>query len=196
MARSAAEGEAVEGEMEEQASSLHMGAGRSEQQGRFPRRSWTGRALWAHASKRTTSLLASGRPLPSVSALAALLSVLSPSATVALPAASERERERSQRHSRSLGRPSVLLVTGVRTRGPPSRPILTHASDGVRLPQVPPHMLTIAFSLPFSTFVNKHPQRLHCFYTKNSTFIHGTEGEDGVPCTGQQVRLRSSRATL
>ena len=39
----------------------------------------------------------------------------------------------------------------------------------------------------YYTFVNKHPNRLHCFYTKASTFIHGTEGEDGKPCFGQQV---------
>jgi len=38
----------------------------------------------------------------------------------------------------------------------------------------------------YYTFVNKLPHRLHCFYTKNSTFIHGTEGEDGKPCYGQQ----------
>lgn len=38
----------------------------------------------------------------------------------------------------------------------------------------------------YYTFVNKHPNRLHCFYNKNSTFIHGTEGEDGKPCYGQQ----------
>lgn len=40
----------------------------------------------------------------------------------------------------------------------------------------------------YYTFVNKQPNRLHCFYTKASTFIHGTEGEDGKPCFGQQVR--------
>lgn len=39
----------------------------------------------------------------------------------------------------------------------------------------------------YYTFVNKHPNRLHCFYNKSSTFIHGTEGEDGKPCLGQQV---------
>lgn len=39
----------------------------------------------------------------------------------------------------------------------------------------------------YYTFVNKQPNRLHCFYTKASTFIHGTEGEDGKPCFGQQV---------
>ncbi|KAG2740832.1 hypothetical protein P692DRAFT_201842413 [Suillus brevipes Sb2] len=31
-----------------------------------------------------------------------------------------------------------------------------------------------------------HPNRLHCFYTKTSTFIHGTEGEDVKACFGQQ----------
>ncbi|KAI0792399.1 hypothetical protein C8Q75DRAFT_688076, partial [Abortiporus biennis] len=38
----------------------------------------------------------------------------------------------------------------------------------------------------YYTFVNKQPSRLHCFYTKASTFIHGTEGEDGKACFGQQ----------
>jgi hypothetical protein len=39
----------------------------------------------------------------------------------------------------------------------------------------------------YYTFVNKQPDRLHQFYTKKSTFIHGTEGDDGKPCLGQQV---------
>ncbi|KAH8107545.1 hypothetical protein DFH11DRAFT_1178236 [Phellopilus nigrolimitatus] len=43
----------------------------------------------------------------------------------------------------------------------------------------------------YYTFVNKQPNRLHCFYTKNSTFTHGTEGDDGRPCFGQQVRTQS-----
>lgn len=38
----------------------------------------------------------------------------------------------------------------------------------------------------YYTFVNKQPHRLHCFYTKNSTYVHGTEGEDLKPCHGQQ----------
>ncbi|KAF9010020.1 hypothetical protein BDQ17DRAFT_1397502 [Cyathus striatus] len=38
----------------------------------------------------------------------------------------------------------------------------------------------------YYTFVNKQPNRLHCFYTKASTFIHGTEGEEVKPCFGQQ----------
>jgi len=38
-----------------------------------------------------------------------------------------------------------------------------------------------------SNFVNKQPHRLHCFYNKRSTFIHGEEGEDSSPALGQQV---------
>ncbi|KAF9553948.1 hypothetical protein CPC08DRAFT_209510 [Agrocybe pediades] len=38
----------------------------------------------------------------------------------------------------------------------------------------------------YYTFVNKEPHRLHCFYSKNSTFSHGTEGEEVKPCYGQQ----------
>ncbi|KAG9095457.1 hypothetical protein FS749_010417 [Ceratobasidium sp. UAMH 11750] len=38
----------------------------------------------------------------------------------------------------------------------------------------------------YYTFVNKQPHRLHCFYTKNSTYVHGVEGEDLKPCHGQQ----------
>ncbi|TFK49109.1 hypothetical protein OE88DRAFT_1663496 [Heliocybe sulcata] len=38
----------------------------------------------------------------------------------------------------------------------------------------------------YYTYVNQQPNRLHRFYTKASTFIHGVEGEDGKPCYGQQ----------
>lgn len=41
----------------------------------------------------------------------------------------------------------------------------------------------------YYTFVNQQPNRLHCFYTKASTFVHGTEGENVTPCYGQQVPL-------
>ena len=44
----------------------------------------------------------------------------------------------------------------------------------------------------YYTFVNKDPSKLHCFYTKKSTLIHGVEGEDCQPCYGQQVRKRIS----
>ncbi|KAH9836364.1 uncharacterized protein C8Q71DRAFT_762098 [Rhodofomes roseus] len=38
----------------------------------------------------------------------------------------------------------------------------------------------------YYTFVNKQPNRLHCFYTKNSTFVHGLEGEETKAYYGQQ----------
>lgn len=38
-----------------------------------------------------------------------------------------------------------------------------------------------------SNFVNKQPHRLHCFYNKRSTFVHGEEGEDAQVAAGQQV---------
>ncbi|CAE6441170.1 unnamed protein product [Rhizoctonia solani] len=42
------------------------------------------------------------------------------------------------------------------------------------------------FVSQYYTFVNKQPHRLHCFYTKNSTYIHGVEGEDSTSYHGQQ----------
>ncbi|KAG9032675.1 hypothetical protein FRB95_001103 [Tulasnella sp. JGI-2019a] len=51
--------------------------------------------------------------------------------------------------------------------------------------QVNPSEVGWQFVPQYYTFVNKQPHRLHCFYTKNSTFINGTEGEDGKACYGQ-----------
>ncbi|EMR08494.1 hypothetical protein PNEG_03320 [Pneumocystis murina B123] len=42
------------------------------------------------------------------------------------------------------------------------------------------------FVQEYYTFLNKEPRRLHCFYTKKSTFVHGNEGEIVKPCSGQQ----------
>ena len=69
----------------------------------------------------------------------------------------------------------VIVMTG--TSSPASVP---HSS-------VVPSEVGWQFVPQYYTFVNKEPHRLHCFYNKNSTFIHGTEGEDGKPCYGQQV---------
>ncbi|KAG8913047.1 hypothetical protein FRC00_003192 [Tulasnella sp. 408] len=52
--------------------------------------------------------------------------------------------------------------------------------------QVNPTEVGWQFVPQYYTFVNKQPNRLHCFYTKNSTFSHGTEGEDTKACFGQQ----------
>ncbi|GAA5993795.1 hypothetical protein JCM5350_007673 [Sporobolomyces pararoseus] len=42
-----------------------------------------------------------------------------------------------------------------------------------------------AFLSQYYSYLNKDPARLHCFYTKRSTLIHSTEGEDTVACYGQ-----------
>ncbi|ORX99154.1 NTF2-domain-containing protein [Basidiobolus meristosporus CBS 931.73] len=42
------------------------------------------------------------------------------------------------------------------------------------------------FVQEYYTFLNKDPSRLHCFYNKKSTMIHGIEGEQVKPYHGQQ----------
>lgn len=44
----------------------------------------------------------------------------------------------------------------------------------------------------YYTFLNHNPQRLHCFYNKRSTLIHGTEQEETKACFGQQVSVEQS----
>lgn len=41
------------------------------------------------------------------------------------------------------------------------------------------------FVQEYYTHMNKDPSRLHCFYNKKSSFIHGQEGEPANSCTGQ-----------
>lgn len=80
----------------------------------------------------------------------------------------------------------ILSVHGdgtLLTRNATLRLIMTNGST------VNPSEVGWQFVPQYYTFVNKQPNRLHCFYTKASTFIHGTEGEDGKPCYGQQVSL-------
>ena len=70
----------------------------------------------------------------------------------------------------------------------PHSPLMTNSTSSATTPVVPSEV-GWQFVPQYYTFVNKQPNRLHCFYTKASTFIHGTEGEDGKPCFGQQVCL-------
>ncbi|KAH6918047.1 hypothetical protein BKA70DRAFT_1246057 [Coprinopsis sp. MPI-PUGE-AT-0042] len=59
-------------------------------------------------------------------------------------------------------------------------------SNGTHHQNVVPSEVGWQFVPQYYTFVNKEPHRLHCFYNKTSTFIHGTEGEEIKPCYGQQ----------
>ncbi|SPO21461.1 related to Ras-GTPase-activating protein binding protein 2 [Ustilago trichophora] len=53
-------------------------------------------------------------------------------------------------------------------------------------PAVQPSEVGWLFVTQYYTFLNQNPARLHCFFTKKSTMIHGTEQEDTTPCFGQQ----------
>ncbi|KAF5310799.1 hypothetical protein D9619_008061 [Psilocybe cf. subviscida] len=68
------------------------------------------------------------------------------------------------------------------------------ATNGASHPAVVPSEVGWQFVPQYYTFVNKEPGRLHCFYNKNSTFIHGTEGEDIKPCFGQKGTTSSASA--
>ncbi|PWZ03423.1 hypothetical protein BCV70DRAFT_197635 [Testicularia cyperi] len=53
-------------------------------------------------------------------------------------------------------------------------------------PAVQPSEVGWLFVTQFYTFLNQNPGRLHCFFTKKSTMIHGTEQVDTSACFGQQ----------
>ncbi|OLL21699.1 putative G3BP-like protein [Neolecta irregularis DAH-3] len=47
-------------------------------------------------------------------------------------------------------------------------------------------MISWTFVQEYYSFLNKDPARLHRFYTKKSSFLHGHEGEMASLCVGQQ----------
>ncbi|TXT15702.1 hypothetical protein VHUM_00205 [Vanrija humicola] len=69
-------------------------------------------------------------------------------------------------------------------------PTSTDAASVVVPPQatskIEPSEVGWQFVPQYYNFVNKQPHRLHCFYNKRSTFVHGEEGEDATPALGQQ----------
>ncbi|KAK8869873.1 hypothetical protein IAR55_000441 [Kwoniella newhampshirensis] len=52
--------------------------------------------------------------------------------------------------------------------------------------KIQPNDVGWQFVPQYYNFVNKQPHRLHCFYNKRSTFIHGEEGEEAPIALGQQ----------
>ncbi|CAK9787156.1 hypothetical protein CC85DRAFT_315775 [Cutaneotrichosporon oleaginosum] len=64
------------------------------------------------------------------------------------------------------------------------------ASSSIPVPssaasQIQPSDVGWQFVPQYYNFVNKQPHRLHCFYNKRSTFLHGEEGEDTAVAFGQ-----------
>ncbi|KAK1924793.1 hypothetical protein DB88DRAFT_486894 [Papiliotrema laurentii] len=58
-------------------------------------------------------------------------------------------------------------------------------ADAAQTSKVQPSDVGWQFVPQYYNFVNKQPHRLHCFYNKRSTFIHGEEGDDAQPALGQ-----------
>lgn len=54
-------------------------------------------------------------------------------------------------------------------------------------PSVQPSEVGWLFVPQYYTFLNSDPSKMHCFYTKKSTLVHGMEQEEAPLCFGQQV---------
>ncbi|KAJ3297547.1 hypothetical protein HDU79_003054 [Rhizoclosmatium sp. JEL0117] len=61
-----------------------------------------------------------------------------------------------------------------------------HATDAVSKPEVNAYEVGWLFVQEYYTFLNKDPQKLHCFYNAKSSFIHGTECESLDTQSGQK----------
>ncbi|WVW83152.1 hypothetical protein I302_105170 [Kwoniella bestiolae CBS 10118] len=60
------------------------------------------------------------------------------------------------------------------------------AAGSAQQNKIQPNDVGWQFVPQYYNFVNKQPHRLHCFYNKRSTFIHGEEGEESQVALGQQ----------
>ncbi|BEJ06815.1 hypothetical protein CcaverHIS641_0400840 [Cutaneotrichosporon cavernicola] len=67
-------------------------------------------------------------------------------------------------------------------QAPVAAPAVTMASSAA---SIQPSDVGWQFVPQYYNFVNKQPHRLHCFYNKRSTFLHGEEGEDTAVAFGQ-----------
>ncbi|KAL1921024.1 uncharacterized protein VTP21DRAFT_11659 [Calcarisporiella thermophila] len=60
------------------------------------------------------------------------------------------------------------------------------ASSGQTQDKILPFEVGWMFVHEYYTFLNREPERLHCFYSKKSSMIRGIEGESVKQCHGQQ----------
>ncbi|WWC69525.1 uncharacterized protein I206_103467 [Kwoniella pini CBS 10737] len=65
-------------------------------------------------------------------------------------------------------------------------PASTPATGSAQQSKIQPNDVGWQFVPQYYNFVNKQPHRLHCFYNKRSTFVHGEEGEESTVALGQQ----------
>ncbi|PWN40916.1 hypothetical protein IE81DRAFT_304464, partial [Ceraceosorus guamensis] len=80
---------------------------------------------------------------------------------------------------------STAVANGSAGNGAPAGGAAAPASSGTKQ-TVQPSEVGWLFVPQYYTFLNQNPERLHCFYTKKSTLIHGNELEEVQPCFGQQ----------
>ncbi|KAJ1034622.1 hypothetical protein NDA18_001478 [Ustilago nuda] len=84
---------------------------------------------------------------------------------------------------------SSSTTTTTNNNNPASSSAVTPANNnnnGATKPAVQPSEVGWLFVTQYYTFLNQNPGRLHCFFTKKSTMVHGTEQEESSPCFGQQ----------
>lgn len=67
-----------------------------------------------------------------------------------------------------------------------SSAVATATANSAAKPAVQPSEVGWLFVTQYYTFLNQNPARLHCFFTKKSTMVHGIEQEESSPCFGQQ----------
>eukprot|EP00158_Paraphelidium_tribonemae_P004082 Partr_v1_DN26558_c0_g1_i1_m3313 putative GTPase activating protein (SH3 domain) binding protein len=79
------------------------------------------------------------------------------------------------------GQPQKLASSS--TSQPPAHP-MQHPMPSTR--RLEPMEVGWQFVQEYYTILNKDPNRLHCFYNKPSSMVHGVEGETVRACHGQQ----------
>ncbi|KAJ1039514.1 hypothetical protein NDA10_007689 [Ustilago hordei] len=89
------------------------------------------------------------------------------------------------------GSSSTTSTTTTNNNNPASSSAVTPANNnnnnnGATKPAVQPSEVGWLFVTQYYTFLNQNPGRLHCFFTKKSTMVHGTEQDESSPCFGQQ----------
>ncbi|CAO1617657.1 unnamed protein product [Parajaminaea phylloscopi] len=87
--------------------------------------------------------------------------------------------------------PARVMASSQQTNGMASQAVASTSAPASNAtatgkPAVQPSEVGWLFVPQYYTFLNQNPGRLHCFYTKKSTLIHGTEQETEKPCFGQQ----------
>ncbi|RSH78631.1 uncharacterized protein EHS24_002360 [Apiotrichum porosum] len=81
---------------------------------------------------------------------------------------------------------AAAQANGHRASTSTDSPIVASASSTQTASKISPSDVGWQFVPQYYNFVNKQPHRLHCFYNKRSTFVHGEEGDDVTPALGQQ----------